>query len=146
MVPFYFLFVLCITDGGQIGNDQSKGQIPLFNVIFEVLSAYCTVGLSMGYPNTTPALSAQFSVLGKLIICLCLWRGRHRGLPYAIDRAVLLPMDLEQHDEDQERRVKAATTLQLYQLQKSKPSVMLREQEDIIVLMIHLCLHHLHHR
>lgn len=107
---FISFFVLCITDGGQIGNDQSKGQIPLFNVIFEVLSAYCTVGLSMGYPNTTPALSAQFSVLGKLIICLCLWRGRHRGLPYAIDRAVLLPMDLEQHDEDQERRVKAATT------------------------------------
>lgn len=107
---FIAFFLLCVVEGGKIGLLQVEGKIPLFNVIFEVVSAYCTVGLSMGYPNTNPALSAQFSRLGKLIICLCLWRGRHRGLPYAVDRAVLLPSDLEEHDKDQEMRVNAAKT------------------------------------
>lgn len=102
---FIAFFLLCIVEGGKIGNDAAGGKIAVFDLFFETLSAYCTVGMSLGYQNTNPSLSAQFSILGKLIICLCLWRGRHRGLPYAVDRAVLLPSDLAQNDKDQEIRV-----------------------------------------
>ena len=31
--------------------------------------------------------------LSKLIVCLVMLRGRHRGLPVALDRAVLLPSE-----------------------------------------------------
>lgn len=34
-----------------------------------------------------------FNPLSKLIICAVMLRGRHRGLPVAIDRAVMLPME-----------------------------------------------------
>lgn len=102
---FIAFFILCIIEGGRIGNDYNGGKISVFDIMFETLSAYCTVGMSLGYINTDPSLSAQFSVLGKLVICVCLWRGRHRGLPYAVDRAVLLPSDLEKNDDDQELRV-----------------------------------------
>lgn len=38
--------------------------------------------------------------LSKLIICLVMLRGRHRGLPVAIDRAVMLPNEFEKSNED----------------------------------------------
>lgn len=41
------------------------------------------------------SLSGAFSPLSKLIICAVMLRGRHRGLPVAIDRAVMLPSDLD---------------------------------------------------
>ena len=34
--------------------------------------------------------------LSKLIICAVMLRGRHRGLPVAIDRAIMLPSELEE--------------------------------------------------
>jgi Trk/Ktr/HKT type cation transporter len=57
------------------------------------VSAYGTVGLSMGFPNVNAALCSQFSTLGKLIIIAMQIRGRHRGLPYGLDRAILLPSE-----------------------------------------------------
>ena len=50
--------------------------------------------------------------LSKLILCAVMIRGRHRGLPVAIDRAVLLPGEDgdERDDEDEvsrERRLRA---------------------------------------
>lgn len=77
--------------------------------VFEVVSAYGTVGLSLGIPTVGPhntldfrvslirrfqanySLCGAFHPLSKLIICLVMLRGRHRGLPVAIDRAVMLP-------------------------------------------------------
>lgn len=106
---FIALFIICITEEGKITNEQ-KG-IPIFNILFEVTSAYGTVGLSMGFPGTAMSLSAQFSVIGKLIIILLLYRGRHRALPYAIDRAIILPSKkLEQNDLAQEMTIRRFAT------------------------------------
>ena len=44
------------------------------------------------------SFSGALRPLSKLIICAVMLRGRHRGLPVAIDRAVMLPS--EYHDED----------------------------------------------
>jgi len=38
--------------------------------------------------------------LSKLVICLVMLRGRHRGLPVAIDRAVVLPAEFGKKDQD----------------------------------------------
>lgn len=39
------------------------------------------------------SLSGALHPLSKLIICVVMLRGRHRGLPVALDRAVMLPQE-----------------------------------------------------
>jgi len=51
------------------------------------------VGLSLGYPTVNASLSGQFTVFSKVVMCFMMIRGRHRGLPYALDRAIMLPSD-----------------------------------------------------
>lgn len=70
--------------------------------LFEVVSAYGTVGLSLGYPNINASLSAEFSVISKLVIIAMMIRGRHRGLPYALDRAIMLPSEALHRKEVEE--------------------------------------------
>ena len=86
---FLGLFILAITEGGKLGRDQFN----MFDVLFEVVSAYGTVGLSMGYATVDASLVSQFSTGGKLVIIAMMIRGRHRGLPYGLDRAILLPSE-----------------------------------------------------
>ncbi|KAH9012506.1 hypothetical protein EDB85DRAFT_1831065, partial [Lactarius pseudohatsudake] len=38
-------------------------------------------------------LSGAMSRLSKLIICAAMLRGRHRGLPVALDRAIVFPTE-----------------------------------------------------
>jgi hypothetical protein len=86
---FVGLFILAISEGPRL----MSGDIQLFAVLFEVVSAYGTVGLSLGYSAVNASLCSQFSVVGKLVIVAMMIRGRHRGLPYGLDRAILLPSD-----------------------------------------------------
>ncbi|WYZ40635.1 hypothetical protein EsH8_IV_000976 [Colletotrichum jinshuiense] len=86
---FLGLFILAITEGHRI---QQK-DFDVYSVLFEIVSAYGTVGLSLGYPNVNASLCSQFTTGGKLIIIAMQIRGRHRGLPYGLDRAVLLPSE-----------------------------------------------------
>lgn len=91
---FLFLgfFVICIVEGDKIQNTNDYA-FSMFSVLFEIVSAYGTVGLSLGYPNIDASFSTEFRPLSKLVICAMMLRGRHRGLPYALDRAILLPSD-----------------------------------------------------
>ena len=86
---FIGFFILSISEGSRVmANDFS-----MFAILFEIVSAYGTVGMSLGYPTTDASLSSQFSVIGKLVIIAMMIRGRHRGLPYGLDRAILLPSE-----------------------------------------------------
>ncbi|EFR01285.1 high-affinity potassium transporter [Nannizzia gypsea CBS 118893] len=89
---FLGLFVISIIEGTRLDNPKDLG-FSLFAVLFEVVSAYGTVGLSLGYPTSNTSFSGQFHTLSKLVIIAMEIRGRHRGLPYALDRAVLLPSE-----------------------------------------------------
>lgn len=86
---FVGFFILAISEGGPL----MAGDFSMFAVLFEIVSAYGTVGMSMGYPGTDASLCSQFSVVGKLVIVGMQIRGRHRGLPYGLDRAILLPSE-----------------------------------------------------
>ncbi|CAN8096419.1 unnamed protein product [Discula destructiva] len=86
---FIGFFILSISEGTRLQNNEFS----MFAVLFEVVSAYGTVGLSLGYTGVNASLSSQFSVIGKLVIIAMQIRGRHRGLPYGLDRAVLLPSE-----------------------------------------------------
>ncbi|KAF5586466.1 potassium transporter TRK-1 [Fusarium pseudocircinatum] len=80
----------------QLGFDLwianvNEPAFSVFSVLFEVTSAYGNVGLSLGYPTVSTSLCGMFGTFGKAVICLMMIRGRHRGLPYALDRAIMLP-------------------------------------------------------
>ena len=59
-----------------------------FKILFEVVSAYGTVGLSMGLSYAPYSLSGAFSVPSKLVMVVVMLMGRHRGMPDNIDGAV----------------------------------------------------------
>jgi Trk-type K+ transport system membrane component len=71
----------------------------VFNIIFEVVSAYGLVGLSTGLLNEAYNLFGGFHKVSKFLICAVMIRGRHRGLPAAIDKAVLLPSEISDRRE-----------------------------------------------
>ncbi len=102
---FLGLFIIAIVEGDRLSN-TNEYAFTIFSVLFEIVSAYGTVGLSLGYPNIDASFSAEFKVISKLVIIAMQIRGRHRGLPYELDRAILLPSDTlhKKEDEDASRR------------------------------------------
>lgn len=107
---FLGLFIITIAEGGRLQANDLSFQV--FTVLFEVVSAYGTVGLSFGYPGVNTSFSGQFNTVSKLVIIAMQIRGRHRGLPYSLDRAVMLPSDaLNRHEiEESERRMRRRTS------------------------------------
>lgn len=63
--------------------------------VFELVSAYGNIGLSIGVPNANYSTCGAFHPLSKVIVCLVMIRGRQRGLPVAIDRAIMLPREFQ---------------------------------------------------
>ncbi|KAK7036416.1 hypothetical protein VNI00_011613 [Paramarasmius palmivorus] len=93
------LFLVCIIERSNLEDENSATWFNIFNIIFEIVSAYGTVGLSLGAPSVNYSFSGTFRPLSKLILCVVMLRGRHRGLPVAIDRAVMLPEEFKRFDE-----------------------------------------------
>jgi len=58
----------------------------LFAILFELLSAYGTNGLSLGYPGVNYNLVGMWRPLSKLVVIFVLFLGRHRSMPRAVDR------------------------------------------------------------
>ena len=104
---FLGVFLIAIIEGSRLDTTTDIG-FTMWAILFEVVSAYGTVGLSLGYPGTSTSFSAQFKTLSKLIIIAMMIRGRHRGLPYALDRAVLLPSEAlhKKEADDAARRMR----------------------------------------
>ncbi|KAF8648539.1 hypothetical protein AX16_006243 [Volvariella volvacea WC 439] len=97
----FALFLVCIVERGMINDPQNFEWFNIFNILFELVSAYGTVGLSLGIPDQNYSFSGAFKPLSKLIVCAVMIRGRHRGLPVAIDRAVVLPWVEENRFQEQ---------------------------------------------
>ncbi|PIL35135.1 transporter [Ganoderma sinense ZZ0214-1] len=87
------LLLLCIIERDNLMNPSKISYFNIFALIFEVVSAYGTVGLSLGIPGLNYSLSGGMHTLSKLVISVVMLRGRHRGLPVALDRAVLMPSE-----------------------------------------------------
>ncbi|KAI4128926.1 MAG: hypothetical protein LQ338_002478 [Usnochroma carphineum] len=103
---FLGLFIIAIAEGNRLQN-TNEYAFTIFSCLFEIVSAYGTVGLSLGYPNVNTSFSGQFTVVSKLVVIAMQIRGRHRGLPYELDRAILLPSESlhKKEDADAARRV-----------------------------------------
>ncbi|PKI85887.1 Trk1p [Malassezia vespertilionis] len=93
------IWIVCIAEKSKLQDNETYPYISIFTVIYELVSAYGTVGISTGSPPRSASLSADFTVVSKLVVCAVMLRGRHRGLPGAIDRAILLPSEISAYDQ-----------------------------------------------
>jgi Trk-type K+ transport system membrane component len=86
--------------------------INLWYIIFEVVSAYGNVGLSLNEPSKNRSLSGSFGFVGKLTIVLIMMLGKHRGLPKEQDAVIDFTFQrLKRHikkkyQEQQQKRIK----------------------------------------
>ncbi|KIK22690.1 hypothetical protein PISMIDRAFT_101958 [Pisolithus microcarpus 441] len=94
------LFLVCIIERDNLDNPDNQSWFNIFTIIFELVSAYGSVGISLGVPNQNYSFSGSLRPLSKLVIALVMLRGRHRGLPVAIDRAVMLPSEFKHAEEN----------------------------------------------
>lgn len=105
------ILFITITETSQFERDPVDYSV--FNFTFEVVSAYGCVGISVGLPNVAYSFCGGWHALSKLILCAVMLRGRHRGLPVTIDRAVLLPGEhlAAAEEEDAQIRLDRTTTM-----------------------------------
>lgn len=88
------VIVICITESDSISNDPLNYKI--VNIVFEVVSAYGNVGISMGYScslfrkliihseahceEVAYSFSGKWSSKGKVVILLVMFLGRLKGI------------------------------------------------------------------
>jgi Trk-type K+ transport system membrane component len=94
LIQDIFWLFLATVSIAVLEDDQFQiiPRLNIFSIIFETVSAYGTVGLSLGANDINAvSLSGLLSKMSKFIIIIVMIMGRHRSLPFAIDRAVNLP-------------------------------------------------------
>ncbi|KAG0170712.1 hypothetical protein DFQ30_002093 [Apophysomyces sp. BC1015] len=103
-------FLVCVVEAKAI---MAPSPITIASVIYECVSAFANAGGSLGYPNTTTSQCGQYHTFSKVVLIILMYRGRHRDLPDAIDRAVLLPSEQlhQQNDEKNSRRQSNITSM-----------------------------------
>lgn len=83
------LFLITLIETSHSIEDPRTYSV--FNYLFEIVSGYTNIGLSIGLPNQSFSFSGGWYTGSKWIMVLMMIRGRHRGLPVALDHAVKLP-------------------------------------------------------
>eukprot|EP00927_Polykrikos_kofoidii_P053267 TRINITY_DN4758_c0_g2_i1.p1 TRINITY_DN4758_c0_g2~~TRINITY_DN4758_c0_g2_i1.p1 ORF type:complete len:742 (-),score=122.18 TRINITY_DN4758_c0_g2_i1:192-2354(-) len=71
-----------------------------FKVLFELISAYGTCGLSLGFRDQSASFSGVWSVPSQMLLTAAMVLGRLRGLPDSIDPCVRIGMTLEDEGRD----------------------------------------------
>ncbi|CAI9628944.1 hypothetical protein GT037_001709 [Alternaria burnsii] len=79
----------------------------VFTILFEIVSGYTTIGISIGLPDQSYSFSGGMYTGSKIIMILVMLRGRHRGLPVALDRAVRLPGKKLAEMEEEDAEIKS---------------------------------------
>ncbi|KAI8877424.1 TrkH-domain-containing protein [Backusella circina FSU 941] len=101
------VFAICVIETESI---MSSKPITIHTIMYECVSAFANVGASTGFPLSSSSQSTQYHSLSKLILIILMYRGRHRGLPAAIDRAVLLPSEQLEEKEQEDNLLKRRNT------------------------------------
>lgn len=93
------VFVISSIEASNFSRDPVSYSV--FNILFETVSAYGCVGVSTGARKKNFSFSGDWHDWSKLVLCIVMLRGRHRGLPASTDYAVRLA-DKVGHRSDQE--------------------------------------------
>jgi potassium uptake Trk family protein len=79
----------------------------VFNILFEIVSGYTNIGISIGLPDQAYSFSGGMYTGSKIVMILVMLRGRHRGLPVALDRAVRLPGKKLDKEEEEDAEIRS---------------------------------------
>lgn len=98
------LFLITLIETSHSIADPRSYSV--FNFMFEIVSGYTNIGLSLGLPDHSFSFSGGWYTGSKLVMIVMMIRGRHRGLPVALDHAVKLPGwdNVKKQNEDAEIR------------------------------------------
>ncbi|PHH61556.1 hypothetical protein CDD82_2135 [Ophiocordyceps australis] len=88
---FLGVFLLAVTEGPRVAELAEPVKLTTRRLLLGVDPPAANVGISLGHPSVNSALSAKFSTAGKVVVCAMMIRGRHRGMPHGLDRAIMLP-------------------------------------------------------
>lgn len=80
--------IICAYSEDPLIQPTYPSEVNLFYIVFEIVSAYGSVGLSLGIPGQPYSLSGAFSTVGRLTIMAVMFLGKHRGLPRCSDEVV----------------------------------------------------------
>ncbi|EIN11405.1 TrkH-domain-containing protein [Punctularia strigosozonata HHB-11173 SS5] len=100
------MLIICIIERANIMDPSNDFWFNQFTVLFEIVSAYGTIGLSLGIPTENYSFSGALRTGSKLVLILVMLRGRHRDLPVAVDRAILLPEEFSKTAPDPENKAR----------------------------------------
>lgn len=102
-IAFALFLITLIETSHSIADPRSYS---VFNFMFEIVSGYTNIGLSTGLPDQSYSFCGGWYAGSKLVMILMMIRGRHRGLPVALDHAVKLPGwdNVKKQDQDAEIR------------------------------------------
>ncbi|CAF0951619.1 unnamed protein product [Adineta ricciae] len=75
---FVFIFLICAIEYRRMAPVDP--DITLLKIVFEIISAFGGVGMSLGYPNKTTSFASALSSGSKFLLILTMLMGRHRGL------------------------------------------------------------------
>ncbi|CAF3743088.1 unnamed protein product [Rotaria socialis] len=75
---FVFIFLICAIEYRRMS--PADPDITLLKIIFEIISAFGGVGMSLGYPDKTTSFASVLSSRSKIILIATMLMGRHRGL------------------------------------------------------------------
>jgi len=126
----YLFFALFLVMAVERTNIETLPDFTVWAIMFEIVSAYGNVGLSLGYGNSPLTFSAQWHTFSKFVLCVVMLLGRHRGLPDSIDKAVSLGyVDIEETipttsiQETNESAVKNRVSVDMGEFMKKKDSI-----------------------
>ncbi|KOS17091.1 Low-affinity potassium transport protein [Escovopsis weberi] len=77
------VFLISAIENGKYVADPVSYSV--FNVVFEVVSAYGCVGVSAGLPGATYSFAGGWHGASKVVLCFVMIIGRHRGLPFVME-------------------------------------------------------------
>jgi len=80
-------------------SDGIYTDFGFFKVLFEILSAYGTCGLSLGFENQTFSFSGVWCGASQMLLVFTMILGRLRGLPDSIDASVRMAMPSTEEDD-----------------------------------------------
>lgn len=69
------------------------------------------MGISTGLPNEAYSFSGGWKAASKLVLCGVMLRGRHRGLPVSLDRAVRLPGGEQEEAVEEEENARRSMSV-----------------------------------
>ncbi|RYP52363.1 hypothetical protein DL768_002474 [Monosporascus sp. mg162] len=92
------VLLICITKTKHFMDDPIHHSV--FKVVFEVVSTYGCVGITVGVPYDAFSFSGSWYPGSRLLLCLVMLRGSHRGLPVALDRAANYSDTMYDEEED----------------------------------------------